>query len=158
MKRFGLLVLAVLSLVGCTRQVPPASVGIKFNASSGISEKLVKPQVLWVGIRDQLIVYPTSIRNATYTRNTNEGERQGDDSIAASTSEGSILPVDLTVSYHVEPHNVVRAFENFGSEDLQQIQRDYGSLDRDLRDQHRQRNSLDLRPHEQGPGWIWQGD
>lgn len=121
----GLILVAALGLVGCTREVPPASVGIRFNATSGISERLVKPQVLWVGPRDQLIVYPTSIHNATYTRNANEGERTGDDSIPASTVEGSILPVDITVSYHVDPANVVKAFNNFGSADLGTIQRDF---------------------------------
>jgi regulator of protease activity HflC (stomatin/prohibitin superfamily) len=122
-----LVTLAVLAMAlgGCTHAVPPASVGIKFNASSGISEKILKPQVLWIGPRDQLIVYPTSIRNATYTRASGEGERMGDDSIPASTSEGSILPVDITISYHVDPENVVRAFENFGTADLHQIQTDY---------------------------------
>jgi hypothetical protein len=119
---FGLIAASAL-MVGCTREVPPASVGIRFNASSGLSEKLVRPQVLWVGPRDQLIIYPTSIHNATYTKNTNEGERTGDDSIPASTMEGSILPVDMTVSYHVEPQNVLKAFQNFGSTDLPQIQR-----------------------------------
>jgi regulator of protease activity HflC (stomatin/prohibitin superfamily) len=120
-----LVVASALSLGGCTHEVPPASVGIRFNASSGISEKLLKPQVLWLGPRDRLIVYPTSIRNATYTRNANEGERMGDDSIQASTAEGSTLPVDITISYHVDPDNVVKAFENFGTADLHQIQTDY---------------------------------
>ena len=70
-------------------------------------------------------MYPTSIKNATYTRATNEGERVGDDSIPASTVEGSILPIDLTVSYHVEPADVLKAFQNFGTEDLSQIQTNY---------------------------------
>ncbi len=117
--------LAAIALVGCTAQVPPASVGIKFNATSGISEKLVRPQVLWLGLRDHLIVYPTSVHNATYTKRGSEGERLGDDSIRASTVEGSILPVDLTVSYHVDPANVLLAFQNFGSEDIKEIQREF---------------------------------
>lgn len=123
-QRFGLALMALV-VVGCTAQVPPASVGIKFNASSGIGEKLVKPQVLWLGPLDRLIVYPTSIKNATYTKRHNEGERTGDDSISASTFEGSNLPVDVTVSYHVDPSNVVKTFENFGTEDLGEIQRQY---------------------------------
>jgi regulator of protease activity HflC (stomatin/prohibitin superfamily) len=116
--------LCTLSLltVGCMKNIPPASVGIKFSGSTGISEKLVKPQVVWVGPGEQLIVYPTSIKNATYTKNATEGERQGDDSIKASTVEGSILPVDVTVSYHVEPADVLAAFQNFGTEDLNQVQ------------------------------------
>ncbi len=117
----GLLV--VLVLTGCTQEIPPASVGIKFNANSGLSEKLVKPQVVWLGRGERLVVYPTSIHNATYVRNAREGERAGDDSIPASTSEGAILPVDITVSYHVQPEDVVKAFQNFGTEDLADIQR-----------------------------------
>lgn len=116
------LLLLLLALSGCTREVPPASVGIKFNAGTGVSEKLVKPQVVWVGRWDRLIVYPTSIRNASYVRNANEGERHGDDSIPASTSEGAILPCDVTVAYHVQTENVLKAFQNFGSEDLKEIQ------------------------------------
>lgn len=127
MKKIPLILLAVSSLLltGCMRQIPPASVGVKFNARTGISEHLVKPQVVWLGPMEKLIVYPTSIRNATYTKNSNEGERVGDDSIKASTSEGSILPADITVSYHVESTDVLKAFSNFGTEDLEQVQRDF---------------------------------
>lgn len=117
------LLLVSLGLGGCMRQIPPASVGIRFDPGSGISESLVKPQVVWLHFREQLIVYPTSIHNATYTKGGTEGERAGNDSIPASTVEGSILPVDVTVSYHVEPGDVVRTFQNFGTEDLEDIQK-----------------------------------
>jgi regulator of protease activity HflC (stomatin/prohibitin superfamily) len=125
MKRL-LLILPMLAMVltGC-KQIPPASVGVKFNARTGLNEKLVKPQVVWLGFMEKLIVYPTSIRNATYTRNSNEGERQGEDSIKASTVEGSILPIDITVSYHVESSDVLKAFQNFGTEDLNDIQQNF---------------------------------
>jgi regulator of protease activity HflC (stomatin/prohibitin superfamily) len=119
-----LVALGVFS-TGCFKQIPPSSVGIKFNASNGISEKLIKPQVTFVGLRQRLIIYPTSIKNASYVRNTSEGERQGDDSVQASTVEGATLPVDVTVAWHVDPANVVKAFENFGTEDLDEIQRTF---------------------------------
>lgn len=114
-----------LALVGCTREVPPASVGVQFDPNTGISRKLIKPQVVWLGWRQQLIVYPTSIHNATYVKNAREGEREGDDSIKASTSEGAILPVDLTVAYHVAPEDVLKAFTSFGTSDLTAIQRKF---------------------------------
>jgi regulator of protease activity HflC (stomatin/prohibitin superfamily) len=75
-----------------------------------------------VGRWDRLIVYPTSIHNASYVKNAHEGERSGDDSISASTSEGAILPCDVTVAYHVQTENVLKAFQNFGSEKLTEIQ------------------------------------
>lgn len=120
---FVLLALCALPLLaGCTKEVPPASVGVKFSADSGISQKLIRPQVVWMGLRERLIVYPTSIKNATYVKNPREGERTGDDSIPASTVEGAILPVDITVAYHVAPEDILKAFNNFGTENLATIQ------------------------------------
>ncbi len=119
------LVPVLLVATGCYKQIPPSSVGIKFSANSGISEKLVKPHVTFVGPLQQLVIYPTSIKNASYVRNSNEGERQGDDSIMASTIEGATLPVDITVAWHVDPENVVNTFENFGTADLGEIQRTF---------------------------------
>ena len=127
MKDYRLPIFALLgaSLSGCMTQIPPSHVGIKFNGASGISERLLKPEMVTRGWNDQIIVYPTSIRNASYVQNGAEGERGGDDSLKATTSEGSKLPVDLTVAYHVDPANVVTAFQNFGTEDLGQVQRTF---------------------------------
>ena len=123
--RFSLTLTALWFLVGCTREIPPATVGVKFSGDTGISERLIKPQVVWLGLREKLIVYPTSIKNATYVKNAHEGEKAGDDSIRASTSEGAILPVDVTVAYHVQPEDVLKAFNNFGTEDLAIVQRKF---------------------------------
>lgn len=111
-----------VALTGCTTEVPPAHVGIKFSADTGVSEKLITPQVVWRGMRDQVYTYPTSLKNATFVRNIQEGDRKVDDSIVCSTSEGALLPVDVTVVYHVAPENVVDAFQNFGIENLGEIQ------------------------------------
>ncbi len=116
---------AAMGLTGCSREIPPAQVGVKFDANSGISQQLLKPQVVWVGPRERLILYPTNIRSATYTKAANEGEKAGDDSIKCSTSEGAILPVDVTVSYHVDPANVITVYQNFGTNDIQTIQTDF---------------------------------
>jgi regulator of protease activity HflC (stomatin/prohibitin superfamily) len=128
MKLTPLGVLALLSLTlfagGCGfKTIPPASVGIKFNGTTGISSTPLKPQMTYVGIYDQLTIYPTSVKNANYTRSKTEGE--ADTSLGASTSEGAILPVDLTVVYQVSYENVVSTFQTFGTADLQQIQDEY---------------------------------
>ncbi|MBS1718215.1 MAG: hypothetical protein JSS72_10845 [Armatimonadetes bacterium] len=126
MKGKGLPLLFCLALMGgCMVQIPPASVGVKFDGSSGISEKLLTPQVVYRGWNQRIIVYPTSIRNATYVRNAKEGERAVDDSIVASTSEGGQLPMDITVAWHVDAGNVDKMFASFGTEDLDFIQRTF---------------------------------
>lgn len=118
--------LALPLLAGCAREIPPAQVGVKFSSTSGMEEKLLKPQVVWVLPRQRLVLYPTNIRNATYTRGGHGGaERAGNDAIQCSTNEGAILPLDVTISYHVDPANVMTVYKNFGTNDIQQIQTEF---------------------------------
>ncbi|MGC4047255.1 MAG: SPFH domain-containing protein [Armatimonas sp.] len=128
MKRtIGLTALLGVLLTGCAREIPPAQVGVKFSATSGAEEQLLKPEVVWVMPRQRLVLYPTNIRNASYTRGGHGGAERGggNDSILASTNEGAILPVDVTVSYHVDPSNVMKVYRNFGTNDIQQIQTEF---------------------------------
>lgn len=130
-RRLALAAAAALLAVGtsgCGSTIPVASVGIKFNSHSGASERLLKPQWVWVNpFTEQLIIYPTAINNATFVRSAQEGERYGDDSIKASTNEGAILPVDVTVAYRIpaDSENVMRVFGNFGTLPLKEIQRQH---------------------------------
>lgn len=125
----GLLVLLCAILVmpflaGCTEQVPPGNVGILFDGSRGICET-INPRVVWVGPYQQLIVYPTRITNATYVKNATEGDKKVDDSIKASTSEGAILPIDVTVAWHVQPDEAIKAFNTFGTSEPKEMEENY---------------------------------
>jgi regulator of protease activity HflC (stomatin/prohibitin superfamily) len=121
--------LLLLGTAGCGfERIPPGSVGVKFNANSGVSEHIVKPQVVWVNpFTDRLIIYPTGINNATFVKNSHEGDRYGDDSVKASTVEGAILPVDVTVAYRIrsDAASIRQVFDSFGTMELKEIQRDH---------------------------------
>lgn len=111
---------------GCATKIPVASVGVKFNATTGVSRRILKPEVVWINpFTEKLVIYPTAINNATFVRNSREGDKWGDDSVRASTVEGAILPVDVTVAYRIapDPENVMRVFRNFGTDELRDIQR-----------------------------------
>lgn len=118
-----------MALSGCGfHRIPVASVGVKFNAVSGVSQQVLKPEVVWVNpLFEQLITYPTAINNATFVLRSDEGDRSGDDSIRACTSEGAVLPVDVTVAYRIpaEPESVMRVFQHFGTRELREIQREH---------------------------------
>src|SRR4029078_2559492 len=73
----------------------------------------------------RLIIYPTSIKNASYVKNPKEGDVEGDNSIQATTKEGAVLPMDVTVAYYVQPGDAAKAFQEFGTENIDQIQKDY---------------------------------
>ncbi len=110
----------LLPLAGCSyRSIPPGSVGVKFNGASGISQHLLKPEVVFVGWNDHLIIYPTNIQQATFVMNAREGDKLKDDSIRATTSEGATLPVDVSVSYRIpgDPGNITTVFNKFGMPD-----------------------------------------
>ena len=121
------LVAVGLCIWGCNpyKQIPPGSVGVVFDAYSGISTTVLKPGVVFQGINDHVVIYPTSIHNASYVKNSKEGERSADDSVIATTVEGAQLPIDLTVVWHVDPANTVDVFKNFGTENLDDIQADF---------------------------------
>lgn len=131
----AVILLILLSLLWQSfRVIPVASVGVKFNAFTGASKSLMKPELVFVNpFTDRLIVYPTSIVNATFVRRSSEGDRQGDDSIRATTREGAILPIDVTVAYRIpaERLSVQKVWDNFGipAEDannpLREIQRQH---------------------------------
>ena len=125
----GLSALALAaSTTGCIRKIPVASVGVKFNANSGLSEKVLRPEVIWINpFTEQLIIYPTGINNAIFVRNAAEGDRYGDDSIRCSTIEGALLPVDVQVVYRIpgDPESIQKVFTNFGTEDLKDIQHEH---------------------------------
>lgn len=118
-------ILIVARIPGCFQQVPPSSVGVKFAAQTGISTTLIRPQVVFVGPMEQLIIYPTNIKNSSYVRRSSEGEIRGDGSIKASTVEGATLPVDITVAWHIEPEMVLDAFNNFGTANLSEIEANF---------------------------------
>jgi len=122
---FCLLLSTVWITTGCMAQIPPSSVGIKFNASSGISENILTPSVVYVGFRERLFIYPTSIKNASYVQNTKEGEKEKSDAIIATTLEGAQLPMDVTVAYHVDAANMTKVFQEFGEQTLDDIQQNF---------------------------------
>lgn len=128
----GACVLAIGSLAlvsgGCANRIPVASVGIRFNANSGVSTRIMKPEVVWTNpFTEKLIIYPTAITNASFVENSTEGDRYGDDSIKASTAEGAILPIDVTVAYRIpaDPESVMKVFNSFGAMDLEEVQHEH---------------------------------
>jgi len=117
-----------LGLPGCATKIPVASVGVKFNATTGVSRNILKPEVVWVNpFTEKLIIYPTGINNASYVQASHEGDRHGDDSIKACTQEGAILPVDVTVAYRIpaDPESVMKVFNTFGTMEIKEIQHEH---------------------------------
>lgn len=124
MAAIAVMISLVCSGCGC-QSIDPGYVGIKFDAQSGISEKVIQPKVELYGVWERLYQYPTRMHTVSFVQNPVEGQKKGDDSIKASTIEGAILPVDVSIAYHFNPGDVVKAFSNFGDKDQDAIQTEY---------------------------------
>jgi hypothetical protein len=124
----GIAVTSVLTLVfgGCalsrTKWIPAGFVGVIYDASSGLQNKVYKPQAVFVGFRQQLYTYPTRLQNALYTQDESAGEVRAADGILVTTNDNANTTFDVAVIYRVKPENVVQVFNEFGAISIDDIQ------------------------------------
>lgn len=124
----GIAVTSVLTLVfgGCalsrTKWIPAGFVGVIYDASSGLQNKVYKPQAVFVGFRQQLYTYPTRLQNALYTQDESAGEVRAADGILVTTNDNANTTFDVAVIYRVKPENVVHVFNEFGAISIEDIQ------------------------------------
>ena len=90
--------------------IPPDERGVVISAVSpqGYREQALQPGLRWIVPFFESVVRYT-ISNQTYTMSiaSQEGQVEGDDSIAARTSDGQEIFVDASVLYAIDPAQVV---------------------------------------------------
>ena len=104
MKKLLLTVVLSSFLVGCS-DVPSGYVGVKVNLLG--SEKGVDSQELgtgryWLGINEQLYIFPMFTQTQVWTKDANEGS-PNDDSMTFQTIEGLDVNADLGEKEIVKP-------------------------------------------------------
>ncbi len=117
MKKLFLILVTLLmlfSVVGCSR-VEAGTVGIKVNLLG--SEKGVDSEVLgvgryWIGMNEELYLFPTFQQNVIWTQSKTEGS-PNDDSITFQTVEGASINADIGVTYSVNPDMVTTLFQKY---------------------------------------------
>ena len=111
-------VLAVLTfalvMTGCSN-VPPGYTGIKVFLNGG--DKGVDSQVLgvgryWIGINEELYLFPTFTQNHVWTKANTEGS-PNDDSFTFQTKQGLSVNTDVGISYHIESDKVTNIFQKY---------------------------------------------
>ncbi len=128
MKRFLLLALLVVggySLTGCSK-VPAGSVGVKvylLGQTKGVSTEVLTPGRYWIGINQELHLFPTFQQNYSWTANMKEGSAS-DESFTIQTSEGQSVNCDIAVTYHYEEDKISGLFQKFreGNEEIRDKQ------------------------------------
>ena len=107
------LFLLAFTFIGCSK-VPAGHVGIKvylLGSSKGDLEELPMGRY-WIGINEELYLFPTFKQNYTWTLSKHEG-KPIDESISFQTEEGLSVNADFGITYSVDPKMVLTLFRKY---------------------------------------------
>lgn len=102
----------VFSFSSCSK-VPAGTVGIKFyllGKSKGVDYDVLTPGRYWVGVNEELYLFPTRIQNRVWTSDSQEGSPH-DESFEFQSKEGMKLTANVGLDYCIEKENAPKIFE-----------------------------------------------
>lgn len=99
--------LCALAILGGCSKVPAGNVGVIVNlygSEKGVELKEVGTGKYWVGINEELYLFPTFTQTETWT---------GDETITFQTVEGMKVGGDVGITYAVAPDKVTTLFQKY---------------------------------------------
>src|SRR5690349_12532096 len=113
MKRY-LIVLAVLLLAACSK-VPAGNVGIKaylLGGSKGVDTEELGPGRYYIGVNEELYLFPTFTQNYTWAKDCQEGDCANEE-LGFQTVEGLAVTADVGISYRIDPSKAALIFQKY---------------------------------------------
>jgi regulator of protease activity HflC (stomatin/prohibitin superfamily) len=115
--------LSMSTMTGCEK-VPAGNVGVKvylLGSSKGVDVEELSPGRYWIGINEELYLFPTYQQNYTWTYEWVDDNEDGkatqdetkDESISFQTKEGLGVSADIGISYTVDPTKVSVLFQKY---------------------------------------------
>jgi regulator of protease activity HflC (stomatin/prohibitin superfamily) len=124
----ALLGVAIFVFSSCAARVDAGHVGIRVKlagSTRGVDDiPVVIGWVFYNPLTEQLIMFPTSVQNVVWTRDTNEGGRH-DESLTFSSQEGVNINADVGLSFHIEPNLAPHLYLRFRKTDLMELASGY---------------------------------
>jgi len=108
------LVVLCLIVVACSK-VPAGNVGVKFymlGGAKGADTEELGPGRYWIGMNEELFLFPTFTQNYTWTKEPIDGDAT-DESITFQTDQGLSVNADVGISYAVDPTKVTTLFQKY---------------------------------------------
>lgn len=102
--------------------IPAGEVGLIYNASGGLENRVYKPQRIFLRPTQKLYTYPTRLQAAIYSQDPNYGENRAADGILVTTNDNAQTVYDVVVYYRIKPENVITVFNEFGAIGIEQVQ------------------------------------
>lgn len=117
MKRIIITVICVLCLsnvISC-QKVPAGYVGVKvylLGGSKGVEQDTLGVGRYYIGINEELYLFPTFTQNYTWTQSKTE-QSPTDEAITFQTKEGMNVSADVGISYRIDPTKVSLIFQKY---------------------------------------------
>ena len=123
-KRFGKIALIVsfAALMTACSKVPPGYVGVKvelLGGDKGVDSYELGVGRYWIGVNEELYLFPTFMQNYTWTASSHEG-KPADESLSFQTADGNVANADVGISYQFEANKVTSIFQTYrrGAEEI----------------------------------------
>lgn len=113
-KQFAGIALVGVSLAACST-VPAGHVGVKvylLGGSKGVDSEELGVGRYWIGMNEQLYIFPTYMQNYTWTKEPDSTGTE-DESISFQTVEGMTANADVGISYQLDPTKINRIFQTY---------------------------------------------
>lgn len=118
-KTLALAVLVLMTTTACElRKVPAGHVGVKVHLlgnKKGPDVEEVGMGRYWLGINEDLYLFPTFTQNYTWTAgwDTDDGDEARDEQFVFQTVEGMEVSADVGISYRIDPKQVDTVFQKY---------------------------------------------
>lgn len=112
--KLTILAAALAALVGCSK-VPAGNVGIKaylLGSSKGVDTEELGPGRYYIGINEDLFLFPTFTQNYTWTKACVAGDCENEE-LGFQTVEGLAVTADVGISYHIDPKKAALIFQKY---------------------------------------------
>jgi regulator of protease activity HflC (stomatin/prohibitin superfamily) len=110
----GLILALAASITGCSK-VPAGNVGIKFyllGGSKGVDTETLKPGRYWIGMNEELYLFPTFTQTVVWTNETIGGDST-DESIKFQDKDGLRASANIGITYSLEADKVPELFQKY---------------------------------------------
>lgn len=107
--------LILIALLSACSKVPAGHVGVKvylLGTNKGVDNEVLGVGRYWIGVNEQLFVFPTFQQNYVWTKSPHEGS-PNDESITFQTREGMSINVDMGISYSLDATKVAFIFQKY---------------------------------------------
>lgn len=114
MKKVLLFLVLCLFALGCSK-VPAGYVGVKvylLGSAKGVETEELGVGRYWIGINEELHLFPTFKQNYVWTKDRNEGS-PNDESITFQTAEGLSVNGDVGITYAINAKKVNSIFQKY---------------------------------------------